>query len=129
MRGTRPDAYWEGWQEGWEEGLREGELCALRRILLKLLSQQFGDVPSDVAALVKACESPEQLETWLLRILWARTLEGVGIVPTRRLAHPDHRTPGRHRNSRQVTSTPRRPGSGWGWRRQRGDSSRGGSRR
>ena len=54
------------------EAERRGE----RRVLLKLLRQRFGELPSAVVARIEAAEVPE-LEAWIERIIPASRLEDV----------------------------------------------------
>lgn len=71
------DAIYEQWekrvkQEGREEGLAEGQ----RTVLLKLLRQRFGKVPSRLAKQIRAADT-ERLHRWIERIIPAKNLAEV----------------------------------------------------
>jgi len=62
----------EGVRQGVRQGRQEGEAFALQRLLAK----RFGAVPPEMAFRI-ATASREEIETWLDRVLDARSLEDV----------------------------------------------------
>jgi hypothetical protein len=71
----------EGRKEGERKGRKKEAVRARRQTLLLLLREQFGDVPAGIVASVQACKNTEQLDTWVLRVVRAQTLQDVGIIP------------------------------------------------
>jgi len=68
----RQEGRQEGKQEGRQEGRREGEA----RILIRLLTRRFGEVPEAVERRIKSADADTLLE-WSDRVLTARSLEDV----------------------------------------------------
>jgi len=62
----------QGRQEGWQEGRQEGEATLLQ----SLLARRFGTLPDAVRARL-AGATVEQLESWALKILDAKSLDEV----------------------------------------------------
>ncbi|MGP5144710.1 DUF4351 domain-containing protein, partial [Vreelandella alkaliphila] len=53
---------------------REGEMTGERRVLQRLLSKRFGELPDWVGAKLEAADT-EQLEAWTDEILTAHSLD------------------------------------------------------
>ena len=64
---------WErqGVIKGERQGITKGELIALRKTLLDLSQEKFGEVPSTVAQQVEAISSKEELEQLLRKLIHA----------------------------------------------------------
>ncbi len=60
----------DGYNEGKQDGLKQGQ----SQILELLLSQKFGSVPDWVGQRLLSA-NPEQLTTWSVRLLDAKSLE------------------------------------------------------
>lgn len=65
-----------------EKGMKKGELRALRRNLVELLQERFGELPKDVTDTIKATTRVRQLEKWLKGTVKAKSLEELEIAPT-----------------------------------------------
>jgi hypothetical protein len=59
----------------------EGGVEAARRMLLCLLRERFGEVPSDIATTIETTTSLAQLEDWAVRFVTAKTLAEIDISP------------------------------------------------
>lgn len=64
-----------------EKGRRKEAVRARQQTLLRQLRTRFGELPEATAALVEANRDVHQLDTWLDRIVVARTLNDIGIQP------------------------------------------------
>lgn len=71
---ARQEGHFEGRQEGRQEGRLEGRLEGEKRVLRKLISLKFGDLP-DWAEQRLEQGTPEQLEQWSATILVANSLD------------------------------------------------------
>jgi hypothetical protein len=80
MRQTIAEALKE---EGKKEGKKQGKLELGRKVLLRQLRKRFGEVPPEVEAGVKKATDLKQLEEWLDRVVTAKELGDVGILPVR----------------------------------------------
>jgi hypothetical protein len=67
-------------EEGIKKGRKEGEIRGRRQTLLRLLRKRFGEVSPQIVDTIEATEDIKQLDTWLDRVLTARTLEQMKIV-------------------------------------------------
>jgi hypothetical protein len=63
-------------EQGIERGRLEGSTLGRRETLLRLLRRRFGELNESVSARVQSADAPA-LDTWLDRILTARTLDEV----------------------------------------------------
>jgi hypothetical protein len=63
-----------------EEGMKVASLQTRRDILLRQLRMRFRNVPPKIAAAIAATDDIAQLDSWLNRILTARTLEEMDIA-------------------------------------------------
>jgi hypothetical protein len=66
-------------EEGKKEGKKEGKIEQCRKILLRLLTRRFQEVPAEVEATVKKTADLGQLEEWVDRCAIAKKLADVGI--------------------------------------------------
>jgi hypothetical protein len=70
-------------ERGERKGERKGEqkagLQIRQQTLIRLLGRRFGDVPAEVVSAVEAATDVEQLDTWLDRLVTARTLDELEI--------------------------------------------------
>ncbi len=64
----------EGIREGRKEGRKEGEAI----LFIKLLENKFGKLSKEIKNRIKKA-SPKQIETWGIKFLSAKSLEGIGI--------------------------------------------------
>jgi hypothetical protein len=62
-----------------ERGERKAGLQTRQQTLVRLLRRRFGDVRSEVVSAVEATADVEQLDTWLDRLVTARTMDELGI--------------------------------------------------
>jgi hypothetical protein len=69
----------EAWKEGWKEGIKMEAVQTRRQVLLHLLRQRFEELPPPTIAKIESTTSKEQLNTWLGRIIKAKSLEEIGI--------------------------------------------------
>ncbi len=69
----------EGRQEGRQEGRRVGLIEGKRGTLLRLLMAKFGPLPEATSLSVEALESLDELDSYLDRVLKARSLEEMGL--------------------------------------------------
>jgi hypothetical protein len=65
-------------QQGIEKGIEKG-IEALRRVVLRLLSQRFGSVPETVRRRVEKIEAMEPLENLHERALEVKSIEDLGL--------------------------------------------------
>ncbi len=63
-----------GLEQGIEQGIRKGLLQGERNIMLKLLTQKFGEIPDSVVKKIEAIDSEVELENLSKSILDAKTL-------------------------------------------------------
>jgi hypothetical protein len=63
-------------QKGIQQGVQQGISQGQARLLARQIEQRFGPLPERLAALVQSA-TPDQLETWGLRLLDAQSLEQV----------------------------------------------------
>lgn len=70
------EVFQEGREEGRKEGLKEGQRDAACNLLLTLLTEKFGEVPTSTTALMRQANGAT-LETWTRRILRASTIDEV----------------------------------------------------
>jgi hypothetical protein len=67
---VQKSTYLEGFrEEGRREARREATLEARREDLLMLLEKRFGPLPAEVVQHIRAATDPEQVKTWLGRVL------------------------------------------------------------
>ena len=66
----------QGMERGMERGMEQGVGKGQARLLNRLIQHRFGALPVDLEARLHAA-TPEQLETWALRVLDAASLEDV----------------------------------------------------
>lgn len=63
-------------QEGWREGREEGRRDGASSLLEQLLSRKFGPLSPEITARLRQADT-EQLQTWSLKLLDAKTLDQV----------------------------------------------------
>jgi hypothetical protein len=68
--------------EGKKEGKKEGKIEGSRNLLLRQLRERFGPLPEAVESTLRKTADLERLEDWGVRLLRAKTLEDLGIIPT-----------------------------------------------
>ena len=66
----------EGEQKGRVEGEQRGEQKGEAKVLLRLLERRFGSVPDAMKARIAAADV-SQLDTWIMRVLDAGSIEEV----------------------------------------------------
>jgi len=70
-------------QVTWADRMKlEGEVRGKRETLLRLLSLKFGQLPEEVRARVQAIESPEELDVYIDRFVFANSLAEMGLEGT-----------------------------------------------
>ena len=69
----------KGRQEGRKEGRRVGLLEGKRGTLVRLLMAKFGRLPEATSLSIEALESLDELDSYLDRVLKARSLEEMGL--------------------------------------------------
>lgn len=67
----------EGRREGRAKDILEGQALTL----LRMLRNQFGELPPVTVATVKSCREIARLEAWMDRLLSAASLDEMGITP------------------------------------------------
>jgi hypothetical protein len=60
-------------------GRAEGEAAAMRRIVLRLLREKFGELPQSVVDRVEQAETAE-CEEWGVRLMRVQSLEKLGLL-------------------------------------------------
>jgi len=76
---ARQEGRQEGRREGRKKGRREGVIEGMQRVLLRLMSLRFGDLPQDVRRQVAQLTSVQELEDMTRRVLGAKSLREVGL--------------------------------------------------
>ena len=76
----KEEGFREGRQEGRQEGLRSGVLEGKRETLRRQLIQRFGPLPATVSERVDSLDSLSELDSYLDRVLTARTLNEIGLT-------------------------------------------------
>lgn len=69
--------------KGRREGHREGREQGVREVLLRLLARRFGPLPATVRQRVEEIDSVDHLTRLAERVLTARSLEDLRLVPRR----------------------------------------------
>lgn len=69
----------QGIEKGVERGVRQGVEQGVRQTLLRLLGIRFGPLSDEVKQRVEAISSPERLNQMAEQILFARSLEEIGL--------------------------------------------------
>ena len=75
----------EGEARGEARGVKKGEVLGKRETLLLLLRQRFGRLPAAIVARIDKAGAPE-LDTWVMRVLTAESLDDVLEAKARRRA-------------------------------------------
>lgn len=70
----------EGLEKGLEQGLEQGLVQGQLKILKRLLTRRFGDLPGRSLTLLEKA-GPEDLERWSDRVLDAQSLDEVFATP------------------------------------------------
>jgi hypothetical protein len=63
-----------------EEGRKEEAVRARQRMLLLVLRERFGELPSAVVSTIEAARNVKQLDEWAARFATAKTLAEVEIT-------------------------------------------------
>jgi len=80
VRRTLADVHRE---EGRLKGQLEGTLAERKRTLLELLRLRFKSLTPEVELAIQATRDADQLAEWLRRVITAKDLDAIGIVPPR----------------------------------------------
>jgi len=73
----------EGERKGRTEGRTEAAIETRQQTLVRQLHRRFGDVPASAVSAVEATTDVDQLDTWLDRLVTARTLDELEIPMAR----------------------------------------------
>ena len=61
-------------------GEKRGELSELKKALLILLRERFGDMPEQVVASIKKTRDVKQVNSWLKGVVGAQTIDDLEII-------------------------------------------------
>ena len=68
----------KGIQQGLQQGITQG-IEALRRVVLRLLNQRFGEVPESVRRKVEAIDDTEPLAELAEKVYEVRSIDDMGL--------------------------------------------------